>query len=87
MLSRLTLVMATLALILGVAALIIAVGKPSEVEVANGKYCVDCDEVMRSIADSFRMNRLDYELHWSTPGKVHALYGVSETASLPSSER
>jgi len=46
------------------------------IEEANANVCLDCDEAMRSIADSFKANRLDYSLTWTTPEGTTVIAGA-----------
>lgn len=44
--------------------------------------CAARTQMMRSVADSFRANRLDYELYWTCPGYWFCIVGTSEVATL-----
>lgn len=71
-----------LTLSIAIAALIVgrvAIHKVNQVErmieEAQADVCINSDEAMRSIADSFKMNRLDYNITWTTPEGVTVLAG------------
>jgi len=61
-------------LFIAIAALAISIGVIVKVdrlaerlEAANANVCINSDEAMESIKNSFEMNRLDFDLHWTTP--------------------
>lgn len=45
-------------------------------EETHADVCINSDEAMRSIADSFKMNRLDYSITWTTPEGSNVLAGA-----------
>lgn len=57
----------------------------AQVQTLKG-HCSYQSETMRSIADSFRQNRLDYELYWYCPGEFHAIVGSHATVTYRGGE-
>ena len=71
-----TLVIALAALIVGSVAIHEVNQLERKLEETHADVCINSDEAMRSIADSFKMNRLDYNITWTTPEGSNVLAGA-----------
>lgn len=63
----LTLGVALAALVLGIMAYTGVHQLGDRLEETTRNVCIDADEAMESIANSFKMNHLDFDLEWTTP--------------------
>lgn len=75
-LKWLTLLIATAALIFSIVACVAINRLTSEVEEVEAAMYANVDEAMRSVADSFKLNRLDYSLQWRTKNGGISMIGV-----------
>lgn len=75
-LKWLTFLVATAALIFSIVACIAIHRLTGEVEEVEAAMYANVDEAMNSVADSFKLNRLDYSLEWRTKNGGIAMIGV-----------
>lgn len=75
-LKWLTLMIALIALTISIVACIAIHRLTSEVEEVEAAMYANVDEAMNSVADSFKLNRLDFSLEWRTKNGAKALIGV-----------
>lgn len=76
MIRYLTLGIAIIALTFSIIACVAIHQQMNRIDEAETATYANVDEAMSSVADSFKLNRLDYNLHWRTKNGVEVRVGV-----------